>query len=935
MAETAVSFALEQMLQLLHEKGTLIGEVHKEFVEIKDELESIQAFLKDADRRASDEGNSKDGIKIWVKQLRELSFRIEDVIAEYNIYEAHETNHHHGFIDFVKKIFHFVKILRPLHRLADEVQDIKSSVRGIKERSERYNFQSEDGSSGARGNHSGKWHDPRLVSLFIEESEVVGFEKPTEQLVGWLMNGATARTVISVVGMGGLGKTTLAKKVFDNQQVKGHFDCRAFIIVSQSYTVEGLLRNMLNKFCEATKEPLPQGIKTMDKMSLITAARRYMQNKRYVIFFDDVWKQDFWDEIQLATLDNNMASRIVITTRNLAVANYCKKDSHVQVHNLQPLPPNKAGELFSKKAFQNDFNGNCPLELEDMSHEIVQKCEGLPLAIVAIGGLLSTKDKTLFEWSKLSQNLSFELERNPHLTSLTRILGLSYDDLPYYLKSCILYFGIYPEDYSIRCMRLVRQWIAEGFVTNQDAKPLEEVAQEYLLELIHRSLVQVSKVDYDGKALSCRIHDLLREMIIRKMKDLSFCRVVYEDDQPSFDATTRRLAVATTSNDALRSIEQHTSIRSMFMFEAPLPDHFMESFFAKSKLVKVLDFEGISLNYVPYDLGNIFHLRYLSLRKTNVKHIPESIGELQNLETLDLKETLVRDLPGEINKLTKLRHLLVYHRDTSYSINGETGVRLKENIGNLTLLQKLYHVEADHGGFNLIIELRKLRQLRKLGLKNVRREYGNILCDSIQEMSCLESLSICAITEEEIMDLQFISSLPQLRRLHLFGRLEKLPNWVPRLEYLVRLSIHYSKLKGDPLKSLKDLPSLLRLSISGEAYVGEKLHFEVGFQKLKRLFLVELSKVNSIVIENGSLPALERIKMMRLPQLKEMPCGFHLLQNLEHLYLTDMSNEFNQSIDPNDGPMYWVIQHVQMVSIREKVGQNDYNYHTIRHPKEK
>ncbi|XP_027341303.1 disease resistance protein RPM1-like [Abrus precatorius] len=934
MAEIVVSFALEQVVQLLHEEATLIGGVHKEFVEIKNELQIIQNFLKDADRRASDEENLENGIKIWVKKLRELSFRIEDVIAEYNIYVAHETNHPHRCIALLQKIFHSVKTLMPLRQLAYEIQDIKSSVHNIKEGSKSYNFQSEDGSSSAGRNQSGKWHDPRLVSLFIEESEVVGFEKPTEQLVGWLMNGATARTVISVVGMGGLGKTTLAKKVFDSQQVKGHFDCCAFIIVSQSYAIESLLKSLLNKFCEETKELLPQDIKTMDKMSLITAARHYLQNKRYVIFFDDVWKLDFWDEIQLATLNNNKGSRIVITTRNLDVANYCKKDSHVQVHKLQPLSPNKAWELFCKKAFQTDFSGNCPLELKDMSNEIVKKCEGLPLAIVAIGGLMSTKDKTVFEWSKICQNLSVELERNPHLTSLTRILCLSYDDLPYYLKSCILYFGIYPEDYSIRCTRLVRQWIAEGFVINQEVKPLEEVAREYLLELIHRSLVQVSKVDYDGKALSCRIHDLLREIIIRKMKDLSFCRVVYEGDQQSFDATARRLAVATTSNDALRSITQHTSIRSMFMFEASeLPDHFMKSFFSKSKLVKVLDFEGTSLNYVPYDLGSIFHLRYLSLRKTNVKDIPKSIGKLHNLETLDLKETLVRDLPSEINKLTKLRHLLVYHRDTSYSINGETGVRLKENIGNLTFLQKLYHVEADHGGFNLITELRKLRQLRKLGLKNVKMEYGNILCDSIQEMNCLETLYICSITEDETIDLQFISSLPQLRRLHLFGRLEKFPNCIPRLEYLVRLSIRFSKLKDDPLKSLKDLPNLMRLSISGEAYVGEKLHFEVGFQKLKRLFLMNLSKLSFIVLDNGTLPALERVNMMGLPQLKELPPGFHLLQNLENMYLTDMSNEFNKSIDPNDGPMYWVIQHVQMVSIREKVGPN-YRYRTICHPKE-
>ncbi|XP_057451327.1 disease resistance protein RPM1-like [Lotus japonicus] len=932
MAEAAISFALEQIFQLLKEKGALLKGVHKEFADIKDELEIILAFLKDADRKASDEGSSKDGIKTWVKQLRELSFRIEDVIAEYNIYVAQGT-HHAGYSAFLQKISHTITTVKPLHRIASEIKDIKESVRALKDRGEMYNCKP----SLEHGSRGGKWHDPRMVSLFIEEAEVVGFDSPRKQLVDWLVDGSAARTVISVVGMGGLGKTTLTKNVFDNQKVKGHFDTRAFITVSQTYTVEALLRDVLKQFYTETNEPFPGAINTMNTVSLVAEMRSYLQEKRYVIVFDDVWKVEFWDEIQLATLDN-MGSRIVITTRNLEVANYCKKSSLVRVHKLQPLPPSKAWELFCKKAFQFDFNGNCPPELEEMSSEIAKKCEGLPLAIVAIGGLLSTKEKTVFEWKRLCQNLSFELGRNPHLTSLTRILALSYDDLPHYLKSCFLYFGIYPEDYSIRCMRLVRQWIAEGFITNEEeTTTLEEVAERYLTELIHRSLVQV-EVDYDGKASSCRVHDLLYQMIVGKAKDLCFCRVVLKDDHPSPDVmTARRLAIATDSCDVLGNIGQYSHIRSIYIFEASgRPDELFSKFFVKSKLLKVLDLEATSLNSVPDDLGNIFHLRYLSLRKTKVKCIPKSIGKLLNLETLDLRNTLVQELPSQIYKLKKLRYLLVYFRNRSNTIHGETGVRLNGSIGNLTSLQKLYHVEADHGGLNLITELRKLKQLRKLGLKNVRTEFGNALCDSMQDMSCLESLSVSAITEDETIDLQRISSLHHLRKLHFFGRLDKLPDWVTRLQYLVRLSIHFSKLKDDQLKSLKDLPNLLRLSIAREAYVGESLHFEVGFQKLKRLYLVDLNEVSSIVIENGALPALERLLLMRLPQLKEMPSSFHLLKSLETLYLTDMSHEFNQSIDPDHGPKYWVIKHVQMVSIREKVGPNfrDYNYRTIHHPRD-
>ncbi|OIW13157.1 hypothetical protein TanjilG_07763 [Lupinus angustifolius] len=933
MAETTVSLVLNEMYKLLSAEVNLQTSVHNELAELKDELESIQAYLKDADTRAAAEVDNKEGVKVWVKKLREASFHIEDVIDEYLIYETKQT-YDSGCIALLRIIIPLIETLIARHRIVYQIRGLKLYVHEIKARSERYNFHEEGSLRNGRGTQHFKWDDPRLGSLIMEEAEVVGFENPREELVHWLVNGETSRTVVSVFGMGGLGKTTLANNVFHNNTVKDYFHCRAFITVSQTYTVDSLLKDMMKQFHKENNDSLPLGINTMDGMSLVTEVRSYLQNKRYLIVFDDVWKEIFWDEIQNAMLENK-GSRIMITTRNLDVANYCKKSSNVRVHNLQPLPTSKAWELFCKKTFRFSSNGNCPLELQNTSHEIVKKCEGLPLAIVAIGGLLSTKDKTVLEWKKLCQNLSSELQRNPHLASLTRILALSYDDLPDYLKSCILYFGIYPEDSSIRCTRIIRQWIAEGFVIHEENKTLEEVAKEYLTELVHRSLVHVSKVNYNGKPSNFRIHDLLHDMMVSKMKDFSFCHVVRKDDQDFYhDLMTRRLSIATSSIDVLMSIKQ-SKIRSMYMFEREkLSEDFLSRFFAKSILLKVLDLEGASLDYVPDHLGNIFHLRFLSLRKTKVKDLPKSIGKLQNLETLDLKETPVHDLPRDICKLTKLRHLLVCCRksEESNTMNYEIGMRMNKGIGCLQLLQTLYHVDLDHGGLDLIKELKMLRKLQKLGLKNVKREYGKALCDSIQEMNHLESLSVSGKTEVEIIDLQHISSPPQLRRLDLFACLEKLPDWISRLSQLVRLSFRYSKLTSDPLKSLKHLPNLMRLTIAIDAYDGDTLHIEAGFPKLKRLKLSRLQNLNSIVVDNGALPAVKIIRIGNIPHLKDFPSGFHLLQSLETLYLNNMSPEFNRSIDPNDGSKYWEIKHVQLVSMREGV-DGRYSYSTIRHPR--
>ncbi|TKY49770.1 Disease resistance protein RPM1 [Spatholobus suberectus] len=669
----------------------------------------------------------------------------------------------------------------------------------------------------------------------------------------------------------------------------------------------------------------------MDDNTLVTEVRQYLQSKRYLVLFDDVWKENFCDEIEHALPNNDKGGRIIITTRMMHVAEYFKKSFPVHVHKLQHLPPNKAWELFCKKAFRFEPGEQCPNELEDMSKEIVQKCGGLPLAIVAIGGLLSTKAKTMFEWRKVSQNLRMELERNAHIVSLTRILSLSYDDLPYNLKSCMLYFGMYPEDYSIKRKRLTRQWMAEGFIKNEERRPMEDVAEEYLTELIRRSLVQVSRVGFDGKVKICQVHDLLDEVIIKKMKELSFCHLMHEDDELDTVGITRRFSIASYSNNVLTRTS-NLGIRAIFVFnKSELPEHFVGSLSAKFKLLKVLDFERTLLNYVPNDLGNLFHLRYLNLSHTKVDVLPESIGQLLNLETLDLRQTRVHELPREINNLTKLRLLPVYYRkyEGQYSmLNFTRGVKMQKGIGCLKSLQKLYFLEADHGGLDLMEELKMLKRLRKLGIRRVQKDYAAALSTAIGEMKHLESLNVSPVTEDEIIDLNFSSPPPQLQVLNLKARVTKLPDWMPKLEYLVKLRLGLSNLEDDPLDSLKDLPNLLRLNMWDNAYAGESLHFkEGGFPKLKELDLTRLSKLNSLFIDKGALLGLEHFRFKDIPQIKVVPHDLKHLENLQFLGFADMPTELVASIDPEKGGQHYsIIKHIPLVLIRQNVGPGFHDY---------
>ncbi|XP_075664859.1 disease resistance protein RPM1-like [Castanea sativa] len=917
MAESAVSLLIQNLIPLLAQEVRLLEGIHDKVVDIKDELESIQSFLKDADARA-EMGDTSNVVKTWVKQVREKAYHIEDVIDEYIL---HLAKHHQGrrkHFRFLLKVFQFTLKLKPRHVIASKIQDINKSLKAIRERGERYGFNTIEQGGSTSDARRDTWHDPRVESLFIGEAELVGIESHRDELIGQLVHGPSNRLVISVVGIGGLGKTTLVKKVYDNEKVVAHFDCTAWITVSQSYKMEELLRKMIKQFYEARKEYAPRRIDTMEETDLIKELRQYVLEQRYVVVFDDIWNVLFWGHIKLALPDNNKGSRIVITTRSESVAPSNKESPSNHVYKLPPLPLGEAWELFCKKVFQHE-GGHCPVELVELSHDIIQRCEGLPLAIVTIGGLLATKEKVISEWHKFRDSLSSELENNPHLLNITKILSLSYFDLPYNLKPCFLYFGMFPEDYFINSARLIRLWIAEGFIKEKKGLILEDVAQDYLNQLIYRSMVQVATIDFVGKTRSYRLHDMMREVILSRSEELSFCLVPLQN-YSSFDRIARRLSIQNNVNTPLET-STSTQTRSILILGVDeVPVSFLTTCFANFKLLKTMDFEGASIDFIPKEVGNLFHLKYLSLRDTKVQMLPKSIGKLHNLETLDLKRSLVYELPVEIIALRKLRYLAAYieNNDAEFSIDFRQSIKVPSGIGHLESLQKLHKVEANNAA--LIAELGRLRQLKKLEISKLKRENGMALCTALEKLSLLRSLRICSTSEEEVLELHLMSSpLPFLQSLCLFGRLERLPEWISRLKSLVRIDLIWSRLMDDPLKVLQALPNLMNLRLY-EGCRCEQLHFEGGgFQKLKSLFLGNLRTLSRLMIEESAMPLLEQLVIGPSPLLKEVPSGIYHLKNLKTLEALNLSKEFVLSVQPNEGHDFWKVKHVPSVIFRYRI----------------
>ncbi|KAK4575633.1 hypothetical protein RGQ29_026552 [Quercus rubra] len=912
MAETAVSLVIENLIPLLVQEARLLKGVHDKVAGIKDELQIIQSFLKDADARVEQE-NMSNVEKTWVKQIREEAYHIEDTLDEYILHLAKGPLGPRQHFHFVQKFFQFTKKLRARHVIASKIQDININLQKKKEMAVNYRFNTIEQGGLSNNARSVTWYDPRVASLFIEEAEVVGIESHRDKLINWLVEGPSNRTMISVVGIGGVGKTTLVKKVYENKKVVAHFNCHAWITVSQSYKKEDLFRDMIKQFYKAKKEFAPKEIDKMEEINLIEELRQYLDEQRYIIVADDLWDTDFLECLKVALPNNGKGSGIVITTRNEDVAPSHNESSSCYVHKQLPLPSDKALELFYKKVFQHEED-NCPYELVELSCKIVERCEGLPLAIVVIGGLLSSKDKVVSEWGKLHDSLSLELETNSRLRSIPKILSLSYHDLPYYLKACFLYLGMFPEDYSINCARLVRLWIAEGFVREKKGITLEELAQGYLNQLIHRSLVQVVEFDKVGKNRFCRVHDMLREVILSRSEELNFCLVSIQN-YSSFDKIARRLSVMNNVNTPLQSIS-NSQTRSIFIFGLDkVPDSFFTTCFANFKLMKTMDFEGAPIDYIPKEVGNLLHLRYLSLRDTKVKMLPKSIGKLHYLETLDLKRSLVSELPAEISRLHKLRYLAAYieDRDVEFNIDSLRAVKIPSGIGRLQSLQKLSKIEANNNA--LITELGSLGQLRKLEISKLKRENGTALCTVLQTMSHLQSLRIRATSEEEVLELQSMSSPPPLlQTLTLSGRLEKFPEWILKLNSIARIGLNWSKLMEDPLKVLQALPNLMDLRVHG-GYGGEQLHIEGGsFQKLKILGLFYLGGLNRLIIDEGALPLLEKLAITECPQLKEVPPGIHHLKSLKNLAFKEMPTEFVLSLQPDKGPDFGKVKHIPFVT---------------------
>lgn len=453
---------LDSLKEFLSGHSASLASVKDQFEVVHEELNFFEPFIM----RVAEQGNNKHNeLQNLVGRVVDKAYEVEYILDSFAINDVPLT--------FLKTWL--LEIIR-------EIELIKTELTKPKEKNMTSASHATDG-------------------------ELVGFMDVCKTIRDQLVEGSQELDVVSIVGMAGSGKTTLARSFINDDVIVSHFDFWAECRVSQEYTREDLLFSILSSANSGLTDISKRGADV-----LADRLRKTLLPKRYLLIIDDVWEAKAWEDLRLCFPDAKKGSRIILTTRLKEVAMYAK--CVTEPIYLRSLEESESWLLLQKKVFGEEI---CPEELKEIGQNIAFKCNGLPLSIVLVAGLLSKIDKTERCWTRME--LSFGERVQDGAKDLVK---LSYDDLPNKLKSCFLYFGAFLEDREISMSKLTSLWIAEAFIKNNEDKCLEDTAEDYLEDLIGRNLIMVTKRRSTGKIKACRVHDLMLDFCKEKAKEDNF-----------------------------------------------------------------------------------------------------------------------------------------------------------------------------------------------------------------------------------------------------------------------------------------------------------------------------------------------------------------------------------------------------------------------------
>ncbi|GAB4832297.1 hypothetical protein Ancab_006308 [Ancistrocladus abbreviatus] len=834
-------------------------------------LLTVEVLLSDAEERQI----TSRAVRQWLDDLKDAFYDAEDVLDEIATDALRQSvEPEPGSLSFRNKVWNLIPTS---HNSFEKTMAIK--VNEVIKRLD--NMVSQGGLLGLGLKDVG--HTSQVLkrlptTCLVEEFGIHGRDVEREKIIELLlseeMNGMKI-DVVAIVGIGGLGKTTLAKLVYNDSRLKD-FDFKTWICVSDDFDVFRVTKTILQSVN-------PESFGNVDDLNALQVdLHESLMGKKFLIVLDDVWNEskEQWDLLRSPFNGGARGSKIIVTTRNDGVASIM---CTVPIFRLKLLSDDDGWLLFSHHAFVHG-NPNAHPHLVEIGKKIARKCKGLPLAIKTIGTLLKSKLE-IEEWESILNNGIWCLpeEKNEILPALK----LSYHYLPAHLKRCFAYCSIFPKGHTFVKENLVRAWMAEDFVEQPkgNAKRREDVGDEYFLELLSRSFFQPASDDGGGECYV--MHDLFHDLALVVSGD--FCAQLEKSKPSEISKRVRHMSCTAFEDDNFNKYEFLSEAKRLRTFLRILPRlWYYGSFYLNTKVpsdllpqlgcLRVLSLSGYQNCVLPSTIGNLKHLRYLDVSYTRIKELPASICSLYNLQTLLLSNCgFLQSLPTNMSQLISLRYLDI------------TGTNLKEmpmQMSKLKNLQTLTEFVVSRHGGSSIGELGEFPHLRgKLvlrGLQNVAfedaleadlrgktylhelgLEFGTMIDDSKKERNVLDVLQPHTNVKRLIIRNYGGTCFPDWLGDHSFSNIVFL--------CLSNCFYCYSMPPLGQLPSLKylEIKGMINMQIIGAEFYGNS-SFSNPFPSLEKLTLEgmkELKQWMPLEVEGVLFPCLQELSLQDCPKL--------------------------------------------------------------------